>query len=161
MNPVDTEKGFARPIEYLSLRLGQEEYGIDILTVQEIRGYEAVTRIANAPDSIRGVINLRGMIVPIIDLRIAMNAAKATYDALIAVIVLNLGKRTFGVVVDGVSDVVTMLPEQVRPAPELGAGNCAAYITGIGTLPERTIILVDIVAMLASVGFDFSEAIAA
>lgn len=161
MDQENTESRFIQPIECLSLRLGSEEYGIDILKVQEIRGYETVTHIANAPLSIRGVINLRGVIVPIIDLRIALNVSDAIYDGMTAVIVLNLGKHTVGVVVDGVSDVVTLLPEQVRPAPELGAGHAADYITGIGMLAERTLILVDIAAMLANVGLDFLQPIAA
>ncbi|WP_151639356.1 chemotaxis protein CheW [Noviherbaspirillum aerium] len=161
MNEPNTGPDPSGPTKYLALRLGQEEYGVDILKVQEIRGCESVTRIPNAPESFRGVINLRGVIVPIIDLRIALNADEATYDALTAVVVLNLGLRTFGVVVDGVSDVVTLLPEQVRPAPELGHGHAADYITGIGTLAERTLIIVDVAAMLASAGLDFPQPIAA
>lgn len=130
--------------EVLAFKLGQEEYGIAILTVQEIRGYEAVTRIANAPDFIKGVVNLRGVIVPIVDMRIKFNLANPTYDATTVVIVLNLGKTTVGMVVDSVSDVVNLDPEQIRPTPDLGSAVGADNLLGLATLGERLLILVDI-----------------
>src|SRR5579871_5534346 len=104
--------------EFLAFTLGQEEYGIDILKVQEIRGYETVTRIANAPAFIKGVVNLRGVIVPIIDMRIKFNLADPTYDQFTVVIILNVGGRVVGMVVDGVSDVISLTPEQIRPSPD-------------------------------------------
>src|SRR5499427_10152371 len=108
----------AHPQEFLTFRLGAEEYGIDILKVQEIRGYDQVTRIANAPGFIKGVVNLRGVIVPIIDLRIKFNLGEAKYDAFTVVIVLNVLERVVGVVVDSVSDVLALGADEIKPAPE-------------------------------------------
>ena len=137
--------------EMLTFRLGSEEYGIDILRVQEIRGYEAPTQIANAPAHVKGVINLRGVIVPIVDLRLKFNLPQAGYDQFTVVIILNVGARVVGAVVDSVSDVIGITPEQVRAAPELDADVDAGHITGIGTLGDRMLILLDIERlMLAS-----------
>lgn len=130
--------------EFLTFILGREEYGIDILKVQEIRGYDAVTSIANMPEFIKGVINLRGIIVPIVDLRIKFKLSNVTYDPFTVVIILNLGARVMGVVVDSVSDVLTLAPEQIRAAPELSAALDTRYIMGLGTVDERMLILVDI-----------------
>jgi purine-binding chemotaxis protein CheW len=138
--------------ELLVFRLGEEEYGIDILKVQEIRGYEAtnVTRIANVPAFIKGVTNLRGIIVPIVDLRIKFNLGKADYKEETVVIILNLKQRVVGIVVDGVSDVLMLNAEQIRPAPELGAALPSEYLTGLGTVDERMLILVDIEKLMTS-----------
>jgi purine-binding chemotaxis protein CheW len=136
--------------EFLAFTLGREEYGIDILKVQEIRGYEAVTRIANAPDFLKGVINLRGIIVPIVDMRIKFNLGTPTYDQLTVVIILNIDGRVVGMVVDSVSDVMTLLSEQVRPAPEMGTTFSGDFLIGLGTLEERMLILVDIVKLMSS-----------
>jgi purine-binding chemotaxis protein CheW len=136
--------------EFLAFTLGQEEYGIDILKVQEIRGYEAVTRIANAPEFLKGVINLRGIIVPIVDMRIKFNLGTPTYDQFTVVIILNIEGRIVGMVVDSVSDVMTLLPEQVRPAPEMGTTFSGDFLIGLGTLEERMLILVDIVKLMSS-----------
>src|SRR3989339_1873689 len=106
--------------EYLAFTLGQEEYGIDIQKVQELRGYDAVTRIANAPAHIKGVVNLRGIIVPIIDMRIKFNLGEPSYDQFTVVIILNMDKRVMGLVVDSVSDVITLTPDPERPPPEMG-----------------------------------------
>ena len=137
------------PAEYLAFQLGQEEYGIDIQKVQEIRGYETVTRIANAPAFIKGVVNLRGIIVPIVDMRIKFSLGQPTYDNLTVVIVLNILGRTIGMVVDRVSDVITLAPEQIKPAPDMGALN-ADYLLGLGTVDERMLILVDIDRLMSS-----------
>ena len=118
--------------EFLIFTLGNEEYGIDILKVQEIRGYDQVTRIANTPDFIKGVTNLRGVIVPIIDLRV------------------NFGQRVVGIVVDGVSDVLSLTAEQIRPALEFAVTLATEYLTGLGALGERMLILVDIEKLLSS-----------
>ncbi|MBI3712262.1 MAG: chemotaxis protein CheW [Burkholderiales bacterium] len=136
--------------EFLAFTLGNEEYGIDILKVQEIRGYETVTRIANAPEFLKGVINLRGIIVPIVDMRIKFNLGTPTYDQLTVVIILNLGGRVVGMVVDSVSDVMTLLPEQVRPAPEMDTTFNNDFLIGLGTLEERMLILVDIEKLMSS-----------
>ena len=112
--------------------------------MQELRGYDAVTRIANAPDFIKGVINLRGAIVPIIDMRIRFGLSTPTYDEFTVVIILNIGNRVMGMVVDSVSDVVTLSREQIKPAPEMGSALNTDYLTGLGTLGDRMLILVDI-----------------
>ncbi len=136
--------------EVLSFRLGNEEYAISILKVQEIRGYEAVTRIANAPDYIKGVINLRGAIVPIVDMRVKFGIGEPTYDQFTVVIILNIEHHIIGMVVDSVSDVVTLTPEQVRPAPDMGANVSTDYLQGLGTIGERMLILVDIDRLMCS-----------
>lgn len=136
--------------EYLTFSLGQEEYGIDILKVQEIRGYDTVTRIANSPDFIKGVINLRGIIVPIVDMRIKFHLDHADYNEMTVVIILNVAGRVIGMVVDGVSDVITLKAEQIKPAPEFGAAIDTKYVTGVGTVDDRMLILVDIERLLSS-----------
>ncbi|MFC0338501.1 CheW protein [Kushneria avicenniae] len=136
--------------EFLVFRLGSEEYGIDILSVQEIRGYEGVTRIANAPSFIKGVTNLRGVIVPIVDLRLKFALGNADYTAQTVVIVLNIGHRVVGVVVDGVSDVLALTGEQIKPAPEFGSTLSTHYLMGLGSLDDRMLILVDIEKLMTS-----------
>jgi purine-binding chemotaxis protein CheW len=136
--------------EFLSFRLGTEEYGIDILKVQEIRGYDAVTRIANTPEFLKGVINLRGTIVPIIDLRIKFGLGSPVYDEFTVVIILNVAGRIIGVVVDSVSDVLTLTDEQMRPAPEFSAAFDTQYVIGLGAIEERMLILVDIEKLISS-----------
>lgn len=139
-----------RQFEYLAFTLGQEEYGIDIQKVQELRGYDTVTRIANAPDYIKGVVNLRGIIVPILDMRIKLNLGTPSYDQFTVVIILNVAGRTMGMVVDSVSDVTTLAPEQIKPAPPMGGALDVSYVTGLGTVDERMLILVDIDQLMAS-----------
>ena len=138
--------------EFLVFTLGEEEYGIDILKVQEIRGYDAgaVTRIANVPPFIKGVTNLRGIIVPIVDLRIKFNLGRVEYNEQTVVIILNLDRRVVGIVVDGVSDVLMLNSGQIRPAPEFGATLSTEYLTGLGTVDERMLILVDIERLMTS-----------
>ena len=136
--------------EYLTFRLGQEEYGIDILRVQEIRSYEAPTRIANAPACLKGVINMRGIIVPIVDLRLKLHCDSADYNQFTVVIVLNLRGRVVGAVVDSVSDVLELASEQIRAAPPLHADGDSNFITGIGSVAERMLILMDIDALMSS-----------
>ena len=136
--------------EYLTFSLGAEEYGVNILKVQEIRGYEKPTAIANAPAYIKGVVNLRGTIVPIVDMRIKFNLGEPTYDQFTVVIILNVSGRVIGVVVDGVSDVIGLAADQVRPAPEFSATFDTQYITGLGTVDERMLILVDMDKLVCS-----------
>ena len=136
--------------EYLLYTLGPEEYAIDILKVQEIRGYEAPTTIANAPDFLKGVINLRGTIVPIVDLRIKFNVGTADYTPFTVVIILNIGSRVVGIVVDCVSDVTLLRQEQIRPAPDFAATVDTKYINGLCTLDERMLIVVDIERLMLS-----------
>jgi len=147
--------------EYLAFTLGKEEYGIDILKVQEIRGYETVTRIANAPDFIKGVVNLRGIIVPIVDMRIKFQLGEPTYDQFTVVIILNIGGRVVGMVVDSVSDVITLSPEQVKPAPEMGTALNTDYLIGLGTIDQRMLILVDIDKLMSSAEMGLIDKLAA
>ncbi len=147
--------------EFLTFRLGAEEYGIDILKVQEIRGYEKPTTIANAPAFIKGVINLRGAIVPIIDMRLKFALEEARYDAFTVVIILNVAGRVVGIVVDSVSDVITLAPEQVRSAPEFSGALDTAYITGLGTVEERMLILVDIERLMSGADMALFDAASA
>jgi len=152
-NPRTSQGG-----EFLTFRLGAEEYGIDILRVQEIRSYEQPTRIANAPSFIKGVVNLRGVIVPIIDLRLKLGCENAEYNTFTVVVVLNVRGRVVGAVVDSVSDVLELTKEQIKPSPELNSSVDASYITGIGTVKngqgdnesERMLILMDIEGLMSS-----------
>ena len=139
----------AKGQKYLVFQLGAEEYGIDILKVQEIRGYERVTHIANLPAYIKGVIDLRGAIVPIVDLRLRFNLASAEYDHQTVVIVLNIGRRVIGLVVDRVSDVLELSSGQISPAPKLGGALKSDYLTGLGTVDGRMLILIDIDKLMA------------
>jgi purine-binding chemotaxis protein CheW len=134
--------------ELLTFRLGQEEYGIDILKVQEIRRYEAVTRIANAPDFVKGVINMRGTIVPILDLRIKFRFPEVHYDDFTVVVILNVAGRVIGVVVDAVSDVIALSDDDVHPAPEFGAQLDTDYLEGLASVDDRMLIVVDIEALV-------------
>lgn len=137
--------------EFLTFRLGSEEYGIDILRVQEIRSYEAPTRIANSPSFIKGVVNLRGVIVPVVDLRIKLGCDKAEYNGFTVVIVLNVKGRIVGAVVDSVSDVLELPVGDLKPSPEMNSSAADnAYVTGIASVGERMLIVMDIQALMAS-----------
>ena len=136
--------------EFLTFTLGGEEYGIDILKVNEIRGWEVPTSIANTPAFIKGVINLRGIIVPIVDLRIKFKLGEANYDGFTVVVIVSVARRVVGIVVDAVSDVITLMPQQIRPAPEFGGALDTRFITGLGTVDERMLILADIEKLLTS-----------
>jgi len=136
--------------EVLSFRLAREEYAISILKVQEIRGYEEPTMLPSAPACIKGIVNLRGSIVPIVDMRILFRLGEPVYDQFTVVIVLNIKNHVIGMVVDSVSDVVTLTDEQVRPAPDMGTTADGDYITGLGTVGERMLILLDIDKLMSS-----------
>ncbi len=144
--------------EYLTFTLGTEEYGIDILNVQEIRGYDTVTKIANSPDFLKGVINMRGIIVPIIDMRLKFNLGEVEYNQFTVVIILNISERVIGMVVDGVSDVVALQGEQIRPAPEFGTALDTDYIDGLATLEDRMVIIIDIEKLMSSSDMGLIEA---
>jgi purine-binding chemotaxis protein CheW len=130
--------------------LGNEDYGIEILKVQEIRGYDAVTQIANTPDFIKGVVNLRGKVVPIVDLRIKFHLGKVEYDEFTVVIILSLNHRVIGIVVDGVSDVMALRKEQILDVPDLVTSIDIKYIVGLATVEEQMLILVDIEQLMSS-----------
>jgi purine-binding chemotaxis protein CheW len=143
------ESVLATAREYLTFRLDKEEYGIDILKVQEIRGYEPPTRIANAPPFIKGVVNLRGTIVPIVDMRLKFNCAQAQYDSFTVVIILNLRQRIVGIVVDSVSDVMQLTPDDLRAAPEVESMIGSEAVLGLGSLGDRMLILLDIEKLMS------------
>ena len=147
----------ATAAEFLTFRLGGEEYGIDILRVQEIRSYEEPTRIANTPAFIKGVVNLRGVIVPVVDLRIKLNCSSAAYDDFTVVIVLNVHGRVVGAVVDSVSDVLELNREQISAAPEMNTVMDTSYITGIASVAERMLILMDIESLMSSAEMGLME----
>jgi purine-binding chemotaxis protein CheW len=144
----DKEKSTAG--EYLTFVLGIEEYGLGILKVQEIRGYNAVTHIANTPEFIKGVVNLRGKIVPIVDLRIKFHLGQVVYNEFTVVIILNLNERVVGIVVDGVSDVITLQDDQIRDVPSLVTNIETKHLVGIATVESRMLILVDIEQLMSS-----------
>ena len=136
--------------EFLAFKLGAEEYGVDILAVQEIRGYDTVTRVPESPDYIKGVINLRGTIVPVVDLRLKFKLGEAAYDEFTVMIVLNLKGKIIAAVVDGVSDVVNVGKDDLRPTPEFGGIIDTRFISGIATVGERMLILLDIESLILS-----------
>src|SRR5215475_2655163 len=153
-NAVKPEQAGAGSHQVLTFVLGNETYGVDILRVQEIRGWSAVTKIPHAPSHVLGVLNLRGSIVPIVDLRMRFALDRAEYTAITVIIVVSVlsaaGRRDFGVVVDGVSDVVDVNPEQVKAAPELGAKGATDYIRGLVPVAERMVVLLDIDRLIGS-----------
>ena len=134
--------------QVLTFTLGEETYGVDILRVQEIRGYSTVTRIPQAPAHVLGVLNLRGSIVPIVDMRMRFNLDRAEYTPLTVIIVLSVesaaGRRDIGVVVDGVSDVIDVASADIKPAPELGAQVSTEFIEGLAAVSGRMVMLLDI-----------------
>lgn len=136
--------------EFLTFRLGKEEYGIDILRVQEIRSYEEPTRIAHAPYYIKGVVNLRGVIVPVVDLRLKLGCDSSAYNDFTVVIVLNVKGRVVGAVVDSVSDVLQLAREDIKPAPDMSSSVDSAFVTGIASVGERMLIMMDIEAMMTN-----------
>lgn len=146
---AETASSSAR--EYLTFRLDQEEYGIDILKVQEIRGYEPPTRIAHAPEFIKGVVNLRGTIIPIVDMRLKFNCSQAEYNSFTVVIILNLRNRVVGIVVDSVSDVMELAADNVKAAPDIESVIDNDCILGLGSVGERMLILLDIEKLMSSV----------
>jgi len=161
MNTLDTPApapGRATPLnavetstrEFLAFKLGAEEYGIDILSVQEIRSFEKPTRMANTPDFVLGVVNLRGVIVPVLDMRVKFGLEHVEYGDLTVCIVLSIGKRTVGMVVDGVSDVVALGAEQMRPVPEITSSIGSEHLLAIGSLENRMLILLDIDKLMNS-----------
>lgn len=144
-------------LEFLSFTLGKEEYGISIQKVQELRGYDTVTRIANAPEFVKGVVNLRGIIVPIIDMRIKFKLGTPSYDQLTVVVILNLENHVVGMVVDSVSDVITLTPEQIKPPPEMNSTLANDYLLGLGTIDERMLILIDIEKLMSGAEMGLAE----
>ena len=146
--------------EYLTFRLGAEEYGIDILRVQEIRSYEPPTRMAHAPEFIKGVIDLRGVIVPIVDLRLKLHCATAEYTDFTVVIILNVGGTVLCAVVDAVADVVALPADAIKPAPQFQGQVDAAFVRGIATVDKRLLIVMDIESLLSSTEMGLVQSVA-
>lgn len=159
--PASGAAAVSKSAEYLTFRLGEEEYGIDILRVQEIRSYEQPTRMAHAPDFIKGVIDLRGVIVPIVDLRLKLGCATADYTDFTVVIILNVGGTVLGAVVDAVADVVALPADAIKPAPQFQSQMDAAFVRGIATTGERMLIVVDIESLLSSAEMGLVQQVAA
>lgn len=145
--------------EFLAFELGDEEYGVDILRVQEIRSFEQPTRMVNTPEHILGVVNLRGVIVPIIDMRIQFGLREIKYDGFTVVIVLNIGHKVMGMVVDAVSDVITLTPEQLRPAPDISGTIDSNAVLALGTVNDRMLILLDIEKVLDASSAQHADAL--
>lgn len=150
VHPAPQASHSTRLCAFLAFKLGQEEYGMDILRVQEIRSYEKPTLLPHGPAHLLGVVNLRGTIVPLMDLRVRLQLAQATYDAHTVVIVVNAGQRVVGLVVDSVSDVLSLRPEQMRPVPALESGFAPEHLLALGCVDERTLLLLDIEQYLAA-----------
>jgi purine-binding chemotaxis protein CheW len=141
------------PQQFLAFNLGDEEYPIDIRQVQELRGVGQVTRIARAPDYVRGVLNLRCLIVPVLDLRLRLNMPQRDYDAFTVVIILNVGTRTVGIAVDSVSDVAMLEDSQIKPAPAFDGNVAGDYLLGLGTIDERMLVLMNLDRLLSDTVF--------
>jgi purine-binding chemotaxis protein CheW len=129
--------------QFLTFTLQNEEYGIEILRVQEIKGFSKITPIPNAPPFVRGVMNLRGTVVPIVDLRARFSMTEKEYDQFTCIVVVNVGSRVVGLVVDSVSDVLNIPGESIADPPELATDGNSSCITGMGKLGERIVMLLD------------------
>lgn len=147
--PAAMDRQRALAGQYLTLRLGQEDYAIDILRVQEIRSYEQPTKMVNSPSFVKGVINLRGVIVPIVDLRLKLHIGEADYTEFTVVIILNIHGTVVGAVVDAVSDVVTLGADMIKAAPQFDSGIEARFVLGLAHLADRTLIVMDMAALFS------------
>ncbi len=130
--------------QYLTFTLGQEEYGVEILKVQEIRGYSAVTPIPNTPNYIKGVMNLRGTIIPVVDLRAKLGMTEAEYNQFTVIIVVMVGTKVMGLIVDSVSDVLNIPKSDIQAAPDFGGDVDARFIQGMAKAGEKLVVLLDI-----------------
>ena len=140
----DNTQGAAPTVQQLTFNLAGEEYGVDILSVREIRGWSRVTRIPQTPDHLLGVLNLRGAIVPIMDLRLRFGLERENYGDSTVVIIVAVAERLFGIVVDAVSDVVDIDPTAIKPVPDMGAVVDTRYLKGLATHVERMVMLLDV-----------------
>jgi len=151
----DDQMGFASDgDQYLTFALGEEQYGVQILRVQEIKGYTGVTRIPNTPDYVKGVLNLRGTIVPIVDLRMKFGMEQQEYDKKTVIIVVEVKGRIMGIIVDAVSDVMNIAAKDIQPAPEFGGAVDVGFINGIGSYGEKLVAFLDIDRVLSVAGTD-------
>ncbi|UPG91546.1 chemotaxis protein CheW [Luteibacter aegosomaticola] len=146
--PASTAVVADEAAQYLTVNLGNEEYGVDILAVREIRGWTPVTRIPQAPSYVLGVLNLRGAIVPVLDLRLRFGLAREEYTATTVCVIVMVAGRQFGVVVDAVSDVVEVSPSGIRPVPDMGTTVDTEYLKGLTSVGERMVLLLDVDRLL-------------
>lgn len=146
--PASTAAVAEEAAQYLTVNLGNEEYGVDILAVREIRGWTPVTRIPQAPSYVLGVLNLRGAIVPVLDLRLRFGLAREEYTATTVCVIVMVAGRQFGVVVDAVSDVVEVAPSGIRPVPDMGTTVDTEYLKGLTSVGERMVLLLDVDRLL-------------
>jgi purine-binding chemotaxis protein CheW len=138
--------------QFLTFILGDEEYGVEILRVQEIKGWDTVTNIPNSPHYLCGVLNLRGTIVPVVDLRLRFEMAECEYTPTTVIVVLNIegeSQRTVGIVVDGMSDTYNVMPDDIKPSPDFGSTIKTDYITGLVTIGDNMVMLLDIDRLLS------------
>ncbi len=141
--------GVASPTsQYLTFRLGDQEYGVPILAVQEIKGQSMITPIPNAPSYLPGVMNLRGMIVPVVDLRVKFRLSDAGYDKFTVIVLVSLGAKIVGMVVDAVSDVLDLPATEIQSVPSLGGQVDAGFVSGLGRAGEKLIVLLDVAKLL-------------
>lgn len=143
--------------QFLTFRLVSEEYGIEILKVQEIKGFSAVTPIPNTPPCIKGVMNLRGTVVPVLDLRSKFGMVESPYDKFTVIIVVTVGTRVMGLVVDAVSDVLDVGREAIEPIPDLGAGVDTAFLSGMARSGEKLVLLLDLERVIGTEGLAVAE----
>lgn len=146
--------------QYLTFQLDDEFYGVNILKVQEIKGYTDVTRIPNTPDYMKGVLNLRGTIVPIINLRMKFGMEQIDFTSFTVIVVVVVNGRVMGMIVDSVSDVLTLGPDEMKPAPELGASVDTSFIDGIATMADQLVTLLDIDQVLTEKEIERVESLA-
>jgi purine-binding chemotaxis protein CheW len=144
----------AERAQFLTFKLGAEQYGVAILRVREIRGFSPVTRIPRSPDFVLGVLNLRGAIVPVLDMRLRFALDNADYTPTTVTIVLSVGtgdaERQVGIVVDAVSDVLEMPAAEIQPPPDFGAGVDARFISGLASLETNMVMLLDVDRLLSA-----------
>jgi purine-binding chemotaxis protein CheW len=158
---IGTLTGFAADgNQYLTFRLGEEEYGLDILQVQEIKGFSRITPMPNVPRHIKGVLNLRGTVVPVMDLRTRFDLRESTYDKFTVIIIVNVGRKVIGLVVDAVSDVVNIRPEDVEATPDLGASVDISFLHGMAKAADRLVLLLDIPKLIRNGDLAVPEKIA-
>lgn len=138
------------PREYLSFKVGLDEYAIDIMKVLEIRGCDQVTRIAGAPEFVTGILHLRGMVVPIFDLRVKFASGGAEHTPFTVLIILQVDERLFGIVVDSVSEVTALTENEIGPAAGFKSQGCADHIRGVASSGGRRLIVVDLVGLMSA-----------
>lgn len=148
-------------LQFITFRIGKEEYGVDIMSVREIKGWAPATRLPNSPHYVRGVMNLRGLMVPIYDLRARFGGGETEITRTHVIIIVKVGERVFGVLVDGVSDILTVPEDQIKPAPEMDNTVDSEYLRGLITIQERMVALLVLDKLFSSREVDETKLISA